>query len=702
MTSTPRRAALSRLLNANHIAVFGASAAREKWGHGVVAGMLKSGYDGKLTLVNPRGGEVFGLPLVGAESAAGADLAVIATPAPTTPDILRECSALEIPVAAVVAGGFRESGNARLQQELQTISAETGIRLLGPNCLGIVVGARGINTTSFDLPLGTVSAIAQSGGFVQHAGIRLAQLGAGFDVVVSLGNKVDVNFSDALTLVAEAGTSTSLVLYLERADEGDAFFDVVANVAANLPTAAIVAGKTAAGRRATRSHTDSLISNWDRVTGLLQDVGVQVVSSIPAAVAAAVGGQRIPRRPLSRVFVLCDGGSGSVLLGDALEDAGYTLPQPSRELAEELRQVVGLHALPPNPLDMQGRAEVELESLLTASRLALESEQYDALVVGGIFGSYGRLLGNRFRTIEERIASELPRLAAELGRPVVVQSMYASESSHALDLLRRAGVPCVEWPEEAVSSLNAATTELPVRKRVANMDLPPSSASSADPNLTTLSEGVIAALEAAGIPHALGHLVVPGTPATWGQGPWVVRADGFPHKVASGAIQVGVATSDVPDVVNELGRVSQAAGLTPAIRVGPYVEHDHELIVTFWRDPLEGSGCMLGKGGSSVEESGDIAIGRIPVRAADARTLLSRTSIGTRLLDGDQDGERLIAVLVALGEVFRNTLPHLRELECNPIAVTNDGTAIVLDVLPSAAGAAVRLATAEAPRAHPQ
>src|SRR5262249_43366745 len=158
----------------------------------------------------------------------------------TTPELVRQCAALGIPLAIVVAGGFRESGNAKLDEALRTAVEETGIRLMGPNCLGIFIGRQGINTTSFDLPVGNVSAIAQSGGFVQHAGIRLAQLGAGFDIVFSLGNKLDLNFGDAMKLITEAGTSSSLILYLERLDEGEGFLDVLAVAAEKLRVVAIV------------------------------------------------------------------------------------------------------------------------------------------------------------------------------------------------------------------------------------------------------------------------------------------------------------------------------------------------------------------------------------------------------------------------------------------------------------------------------
>jgi len=653
----------------------------------VVAGLQRSGYEGKLTLVNREGGEVLGLPRVPPEEAAGADIAVLATPAPTVPALLRQCGDLGIPIAAVIAGGFREAGNAELDRHLRTAIDETGIRVLGPNCLGIFVGSKGINTTSFDLPVGGVSVITQSGGFIQHTGIRLGQLGAGFDIGISLGNKVDVDFTDALGLVTQAGTSSALVLYLERLDEGDAFLDAVAVATAELPIIAIVAGRTDAGVRAARSHTDSLIGRWDRVTGLLEDAGVQLAKSMSEAVAAAVGGQRSGRGPVSRVFALCDGGGGAVLMADELADAGYDVAQPSAELAEQLRHLIGLTGPAPNPLDMQGRAEADLNILLKAARAAILSGEYDALVLGGILGSYARLLGGDLAPIEERIASELPHLSAESGCPIVIQSMYATEPSRALEIARAGGIACVEWPDEAVQALRARTVLHPRRPARDDPVQKPTVSSAADPFLIDLSERVVAALDDAGIPHALGTLTAPGKPTPSGDGKWVVRADGFPHKAVAGAIRVGVSGTELEEAVKQLGRIAKAAGLPPRVRVAPFVEHDHELIVTLWRDPLEGDGCMLGQGGTSVETSRDVAIGRMPSTRGEVARILEQTALGRRVLAMNGDtAPAVLDTVLALAVMFKG-LPELRELELNPVGIAQGGP-VVLDALPSTAGTA--------------
>jgi acyl-CoA synthetase (NDP forming) len=676
---------LSKLVEARHIAVFGASSVPSKWGYGVVAGLLKSNFTGKLTLVNPKGGEVCGLPRVTAEKAAGADIAVIATPAASTPDVILQCSDLGIPVAVVVAGGFSETGNTDLTANLATVLKQTGVRLLGPNCLGVFSGRNGINTTSFELPVGTISAIAQSGGFIQHAGLRLGQLGAGFDIVLSLGNKMDVDLTDALRVVTDAGTSSSLIFYLERLDEGERFLDAIAAATSALPMVALVGGKTAAGVRAARSHTDSIIGRWDRATALLEDVGVQVVDSIPAAVSTAIGGQRLGRQTVHRVFALCDGGSAAVLLADALEHAGYSLAQPSDDLAHHLQTKIGLPVRGANPLDMQGRAEADLSTLLNASRSVLESGEYDALVIGGIFGSYGRLLGADLGTTEEQIAVELPAISASTGRPVVIQSMYAAQPSRALDLVRARGVACVEWPEEVVRVIEGRGRGRP-SKVLWRGSAVSSAGTGADPALAELVAQVVDALEAAGVPHALGELVVPGAIHPRAPGPWVVRADGFPHKSAADAIKLGVWGPDLEDAVSGLASASWAAGLTPTIRVAPLIEHDHELIVTLWRDPLEGDGFMIGQGGTSVEKRTDVAVGRMPSGVADVSRVIERTAIGQRLLSSEPEGlQKGIELVLGLASAFRSGLAQLRELECNPVAITKDA-AFVLDVLPSLRG----------------
>jgi acetyltransferase len=280
--------------------------------------------------------------------------------------------------------------------------------------------------------------------------------------------------------------------------------------------------------------------------------------------------------------------------------------------------------------------------------------------------------------------------------------MYGATGTRALDLVRSGGIPCVEWPDEVVHALNSRRLIGYRESRSRRSGRSSAAGLGAESTLLDLSEQIIAALEEAGIEHALGDLVYPGALTLRGEGPWVVRADGFPHKTAAGALRLGVSTVDLPAAVDDLARVSEAAGLIPKIRVAAFIQHDYELIVTFWRDHLEGDGWMIGQGGTDVERTGDVAIGRSPRTIADVRRVFSRTAIGQNLLNTSEvPAQKFMEVVLALGTLFRSRLRQLRELELNPIAIAK-GETIVLDALPSllpnsAIGVPAAYRTGEAP-----
>jgi acetyltransferase len=217
---------------------------------------------------------------------------VIATPAATVPDIVGQCGTLGIGLAIVIASGFAESGHMALNQTLVRQIAESGVRVIGPNCVGLASNTGLVNTTMIDLPAGHVSMITQSGSVAQHVARRLDELGAGFDVLIAFGNKIDVGIRDAVGVVASRGTTSAILLYIERLDEGDALLDMLEDASRDLPIVALLSGRTNAGKAATASHTGSMVGQWERAAGLLTDAGVVVADGLNLAIAAVAGTRR--------------------------------------------------------------------------------------------------------------------------------------------------------------------------------------------------------------------------------------------------------------------------------------------------------------------------------------------------------------------------------------------------------------------------
>jgi acetyltransferase len=668
-----RGATLSSALGARKVAVFGASATPGKMGYVLVQHLLGQGFEGELVLVNPRGGRAFGLPLEEAEAAAGSDLAVVVTPAAAAPGIVETCAVVGIPIAIVQAAGFAEVGETTLQQELARKAAAGGVRLIGPNCLGLFCAPARLNLTTLpSLPAGGVSFVSQSGGLALHVARRLSALGGGFDVLLSLGNKLDVGFAEALDTLAERARTESVLLYLERLDEGDELLDTIERVTASLPVVALVGGRTKAGQDAARSHTGSLLSRWDRAAGLLEDAGAVVADGLVAAVAAAAAGRRGARRPAGRVFVLVDGGGHSVLLADAVTRAGYYLEPPPPALTAELHTLTGRSA---NPLDLAGAADADPEVYGRALARIADAGAYDAVIIGGIFGGYVELFGAQLERAEGAAAAAIGRLAVAHGVPVVVQTAFAGSHSPPLAILRDHGVACVEWPEEAAAALSTRVVSASIGGGRET------AAAAADATLGARTDRALAALRAAGVAEAVGDVVPRASLPTAGGGPYAVKLDGFPHKARSGAIRLDVAAEELAAVYDELARLAEAAGLAPRVRLAPMVPCERELLVTFWRDGAGGAGWVAGRGGGSVEERADVASGRLPRDERDVLRALARTSAGREVAERRPDLlARLPGLVLALAAAFR-ALPELTELECNPVGLSAAGP-VVLDVLP--------------------
>ncbi|MEA2623397.1 MAG: hypothetical protein QOH61_2307 [Chloroflexota bacterium] len=671
--------AFARALNADHVAIFGASATPGKWGYNVVDKLLADGYEGRLTLVNPRGGTAFGRPLVDASHAKGADLAVISTPAPTVPGIIEQLAELGIGAAVVEAGGFNEVGNAELDGQLRKAISDTGVRVIGPNCVGFYSSPNKLNVTTMPgFTRGGVSFVSQSGGLAQQVARRLTELGSGFDVLMALGNKIDVGFTDSLRALGERPSTQAILLYLERLDEGEAFLDLLSELSQQVPVVALLAGRTTAGQSAARSHTGSIISRWDRVAGLLRDSGVVVEERLELAAAAVAGGVRRQRVAVKKVYVLCDGGGHSVLLADGLERAGFTLVRPSADLAAKLATFMGEDIAGVNPLDLQGRADRDPSIYAPMLETVLDSGEYDAAVIGGMFGGYRLFFDEQLGEVELGAARRIAERAAKDPTPVVVQTVYATEDSEALTVLRAAGVPAVEWPSETVAVLRARTTALGDSAARTAAHAP----DAADRELAEQTERIVQVLDRAGIAHGIGHLVERDALPTSDPGPWVLRLDAFAHKVRIGGIEVGLSGEQLPAAWDRLAAVARKHGTEPLIRVGPLVRHDEELIVSLWRDGREGSGWMVGAGGTDVEEDSDVAVGRLPKTAEDARNLLFQTNVGQRLRDQKPAHvERFAESAMLLAQLFTSDLSDLRELEVNPVALWESGAA-VLDALP--------------------
>lgn len=681
--------ALMSALTPQKIAVFGASSTPGKMGHEVVRQLVQGGFAGQLALINPRESSVCGHATKSdPRHANDADVAVIATPQEGVAEVLSECGDARIPLAIVCAGGYREAGNVLAERELVAAARRHGVALLGPNCIGIFAADARLNLSTIpSLPSGHISSIVQSGGVSLQIAHRLAQFDAGFDALINLGNKAGIDFTVALDALESRPHTTSILLYMESFDEGDRFLAALSRITSHVPVILAFGGESEAGSRSARSHTGAILTPWNRLAGVFSSHGAFVAHTLAEAVAAAVAGRRThghQRLRGRRTFVVSDGGGLATLAADTLSRAGFVLPQPGKKLQEALSAIPGLdRARPANPLDFTGMADRNPELYPQALEIAHDSGDFDGLLLVGALGSYGQLYGASVGKKEEEAAKAIANLGHRSRIPIVAQSTVATDPSHSISMIRNGGIPCFQWPEEAVAGLalrlrpqfafgDAAADQREVDAREPAWDA----------ELATDTAEVVSVLRRNHIPHFLGDVVAREEVIAHRGERWVLRLDGFPHKSRAGAIKI-VADKEKLTAFDELVILARQLGAEPIIRLAPYLEHSHEILVTYWRSEATGRGWAIGTGGLLTEQAADVQTGGVPESREDVLEVMGRTRIATAILSGKPDTvDELVSLILRLNHLFDGPLAHLDELECNPVAIGDFGVAI-LDVLPS-------------------
>jgi hypothetical protein len=353
------------------------------------------------------------------------------------------------------------------------------------------------------------------------------------------------------------------------------------------------------------------------------------------------------------------------------------LPKPSPELAGKLLAICDDGTPPGNPFEMAGARDDDPLVYARLLEAVLLHDEHDAVVLAGYLGGISDHVGIGLVPLEFETVRTIADLVRNSPRPVVLQSTVATNKSELLDVLREGGVTCVEWPEEVAAVLRTYGRPAPMdpSRSMAHGEV-------ASRVLADLTETVVTAFEQGGVPHALGRRVERDDMSAIATGRWVLRLDGFIHKTRAGAILVDVPAEGLEGAYDQLAAVAASADIQPIVRLGPLIPHDQELILTVWRGP-EGTGIVVGEGGTAVEQHADLTIGRITKTSAKVVDLLSRSAAGRLALAQDDGGSRrLVEVVLGISDAFVNQMPNLRELECNPIAIGTEGP-VVLDALPT-------------------
>ncbi len=364
--SIKKRGELGPFFEPASVAIIGASATAHKAGNDVIKNILANGYAGRLLLVNPRGGEILGLPVHTSIAGLpeGIDLAVIILPAKDTPGALRECAAKGIRQVVLSAGGFAEvdESGAGIQHDLLEIIKETGVRVMGPNTSGHTSTPHRFTSTFFPLGMirpGKVSYVAQTGNFATHTMKHiLTAEHFGVSRVFGLGNKIDIDESDALEYLAEDPHTSAIIMYLESIKRPVRFLEVAREVTRLKPVIVLKSGATEAGRRAAVAHTAAMAAEDRLIDGLLRQAGIVRIWNYTHLILAGKALSMAPLPKGKRISFLAPSGAMLVTLADLCIRLGLEVPDLTPEARDRLQEISPAFIRMRNPVDIWAAASV--------------------------------------------------------------------------------------------------------------------------------------------------------------------------------------------------------------------------------------------------------------------------------------------------------------------------------------------------------
>ncbi len=377
---------LETLFRPRAVAVIGASATPGKTGHTILQNILAGGFEGPVYPVNPRGGEIMGRAVVPAvpQLPDGVDVAVVVIPAAMVPDTLMQLGSRGVKYAVVISGGFREAGNDELETRLQQAIKESGVRVVGPNCQGIVsTGAKLCASWPLTSRRGPIAVISQSGTVAAALAGWAEDEGAGVSGVVSLGNRGDVDESDLIAHFAADPGTLAIALYVEGLRDGRKFMEAVRAVRrAGKALFVLRPGRTERGIKAAQSHTKSMAGSYAVFQGVARQVGAVLVPDVISLFDAARTWAFLGGPSNAGLSVVTSSGGSGILAADTAEEHGYRLSDLQSATAAELRTFLPPHCVIGNPLDLTGDADAARFEV--AGRIMLRAGETGTLLA--IFG----------------------------------------------------------------------------------------------------------------------------------------------------------------------------------------------------------------------------------------------------------------------------------------------------------------------------
>jgi acetyltransferase len=677
------------------VAVVGASARSGSVGRAVFENILAGGFTGTIYPVNTKSKSVCGVRAYPSLSDIPdqVDMAVIIVPASAVPDVAREAAAVRMKGLVVITAGFKETGadGRKLEQELVAVCIENNMRLIGPNCLGVIntdqeIGLNASFARQRAKP-GNIAFISQSGALCTAVLDFAAKKNLGFSKFISVGNKADIGELALIRYLHEDPHTRVIMMYVEELRHGFEFIETVREITGGdnpTPILAIKSGRSVEGAAAASSHTGSIAGSEAVYDALFQQAGVFRVQTIEELFdyAVAFASQPLPRS--NRIAIVTNAGGPGIMATDVTVHSGLKLAAFSQDTTEALKKNLPSTANIHNPVDVIGDAGMD------RYRAALQEVLNDDNVDGVIF-----ILTPQSMTEIEATAEIIPELAKKSGKPVVASFMGLFDVSSGIEYLEKHGIPHYHFPEAAVRAMSALYqhTHWIHRLHYEEIAIEPDRQKAREIISRAIRAGTryLGEVEGNEILAAYGFPVLPARLVTspeeaaqaateFGPCAFKIVSPDIIHKSDVGGVRVGISTAEQAarefDNIMAAVKSNKPEAMVRGIYAQKMADKGVEVILGVNRYRIFGPLLMFGLGGIFVEIFKDVSFRLAPIRHNGARYMIHSIK-AYPMLSGARgaplcDLEELELCLLRLSALAVDN-PEIAELDINPLLVHTEG-----------------------------
>lgn len=700
---------LDKILDAESVAIVGASKSETKRGYQAIRTLLEEKYDGNIYPVNPKEKSVLGLKCYAkiSDIEGPVDMALVTTPAKTIPAVLEDCGRKGVNGAVIIAGGFGETGaeGRKLEEEIVSVAAQNNIRLIGPNTSGMMNLKQRLNLVGLrEAPAGDIALLSQSGNMALSI-ITEAKLKSlkGFSYYVGVGNEADLKFHEYLEFFRKDKDTKAILMYVEGMRDGRKFLQQAYKTTIEKPIILLKSGRSATGQKAAGSHTGALAGISEVSRTAFKRAGIIVIQNPDELFPAAETLSGLPPIKRNSVAILADGGGHAAIASDLLSDFGVEIPELDEKTQSKLRKILPSGAAVRNPIDVAGGTDSDPTIFAECADIILKDSNVDGLLMVGLFGGYGIRFAESLALKEEDAAHQMGKMVVKRKKPIVVHSLYNSAKPHSLNLLRYYGIPVYDSLDVACKCIGVlAEYGDYLTSYHAKVNFVFNWGAKKKPDgekiiQTCRDEGRKALLE-----HEAKHILrshgvhvpkdllakTPDEAVKFAKEVnrnvvlKIVSPD-ILHKSDAGGVKINLSSEDeirhgFDEIIANAQKFKPDADIR-GVLVAPMAEKGLEVIIGTKIDDQFGPVIMFGLGGVMVEILKDVSFRVLPISPTSARKMINDIR-SKAILDGARgskpyDKRAIRQLLLTVSEIIES-YPDIREMDLNPVIVYHQGLSI--------------------------